>query len=144
MHEELVVRTAPGVRGGHGAERPALGDHTLGATHRVLVELGWPEVPMHGALRREARGLQSGGPSAFGGAGGMRGHAVCSYEKGSGTLTPSVLLRVHGGDDGHVHDIVYVGGPPQHMHKLWPPHPNRAAWPPAAGPAEQLFADVCG
>src|SRR5205809_1927339 len=47
-------------RGGDGTERPALGDHALGATHRVLVELRWPEVPMDGALRRESRGLQRG------------------------------------------------------------------------------------
>src|SRR5207249_3121305 len=77
-HDELVVRAAPRVRCGDGAERPALGDHALGATHRVLVELGWPEVPMDGALGRESRGLQRGGPSAFGGAGGMRGHAFGS------------------------------------------------------------------
>src|SRR2546430_7315120 len=61
--------------GGYGGERSTLGDYALGATHRMLVELGWPEVPMDGALGREARGLQRGGPFAFGGAGGMRGHA---------------------------------------------------------------------
>src|SRR5206468_5854470 len=77
-HDELVVRAAPRVRCGDGAERPALGDHALGATHRMLVELGWPEVPMDGALGREARGLQRGGPFAFGGTGGMRGHAFGS------------------------------------------------------------------
>src|SRR5439155_22498544 len=75
---ELVVRAAPGMGGGYGGERPTLGDHALGATHRMLVELGWPEVPMDGALRREARGLQRGGPFAFGGTGGMRGHAFSS------------------------------------------------------------------
>src|SRR2546422_580253 len=64
--------------GGYGGERPTLGDHALGATHRMLVELGGPEVPMDGALGREARGLPRGGPFAFGGAGGMRGHAFSS------------------------------------------------------------------
>src|SRR5437870_9525699 len=77
-HDELVVRAAPGMGGGYGGERPTLGDHALGATHRMLVELGWPEVPMDGALGREARGLQRGGPFAFGGTGGMRGHAFGS------------------------------------------------------------------
>src|SRR2546425_9219002 len=77
-HDELVVRAAPGMGGGYGGERPTLGDHALGATHRMLVELGWPEVPMDGALGREARGLQRGGPFAFGGAGGLRGQVVSS------------------------------------------------------------------
>src|SRR5438034_2346159 len=70
------------MRGGYGGERPTLGDHALGATHRMLVELGWPEVPIDGALGREARGLQRGGPFAFGGAGGMRGHAFGSDRRG--------------------------------------------------------------
>src|SRR2546427_10050069 len=74
-YDELVVRAASGVWRRHGAERPALGDHALGATYRVLVELGRPEVPMDGAVRREARGLQGGGPSPFGRAGGVGGHA---------------------------------------------------------------------
>src|SRR2546430_1711417 len=76
--DEFVLRAAPGMGGGYGGERPTLGDHALGATHRMLVELGWPEVPMNGALGREARGLQRGGPFAFGGTGGMRGHAFSS------------------------------------------------------------------
>src|SRR5882762_7758133 len=74
-YDELVVRAASGVWRRHGAERPPLRDHALGATHRVLVELRRSRIPVDGALGREPRGLQGGGPSAFGGAGGMRGHA---------------------------------------------------------------------
>src|SRR6266702_1388614 len=56
LHEELVVRAAARVRRGDGAERPVQGDHTLPAPHRVLVELGGREVPVHRQPRSERDG----------------------------------------------------------------------------------------
>src|SRR2546425_9833249 len=89
--DELVVRAAPRVRRGDGAERSALGDHALAAPHRVLVELGRPQVPMDRALWREARGVQGGGPP-FAGAGGVRGHAR-ARRPGSCAATAAVTAR---------------------------------------------------
>src|SRR5207244_395267 len=74
-HDELVVRAAAGVRRGHGAEGAAFHDDALATPHCVLVELGRRGIPMDGPPRREARGLERGGPGAFRRPGGVRGHA---------------------------------------------------------------------
>src|SRR5437016_1634999 len=62
--------------------------------------------------------------------------------KGSSARTPPVLLRVYGGDHGHVHDIVHVGAALQYMHRLCHPHQNRSDGIRPTDPAEQLVADV--
>ena len=73
-HDELVVGAAAGMGRGHRAERPAFDDHALAPSGRVLVELGRPEVPVHGPLRHEPGGFQGGGALPFAAACGAGGH----------------------------------------------------------------------
>src|SRR5467141_3231142 len=74
----------------------------------VLVQRRRSQVPVHGVLRGEPEGVEPGrAPVALlGGAGRARGHASCR-ERSAGRPAP-VLQGVDRGDDGHVHDVVYL------------------------------------
>src|SRR5437764_10356338 len=59
--DELVARTATGVRARHRAEGAAVRDHALAAPRGVLVKRRRHEVPMDGALWGETKGVEPDG-----------------------------------------------------------------------------------
>src|SRR5216683_1427294 len=58
VHKKLVAGASARVRARDGAEGAALGDDAFTPSYGVFVELGRRQVPVHGALRRQARDLE--------------------------------------------------------------------------------------
>src|SRR5260370_33705691 len=76
VHQKLVAGASARVRARDGAEGATLGDHAFTTSYGVFVGLGRRQVPVHGALRRQARDLEPGPPpppSRLCGTGGSHG-----------------------------------------------------------------------